>query len=199
MKIEVVTYDAEWPNEFNQIKLELQSILKKINPVVEHIGSTAVPGLAAKPVVDIAIGISSVKDLEKTIDPMLQSNYIYYKVYNTLMPKRRFFVRLKNREDIVKFKNIYEEGNLIPHQQLQAHKLCHIHIWEFGSTEWTRHIAFRNYLIAHAEIRNQYALLKKKLSLKNWVDGNHYNDEKNSFIKTEEAKAVLWYKKLNNK
>lgn len=193
MKIELEEYNSEWSKKFIQIEQELRLILCKLNPVIEHIGSTSVPNLAAKPLIDIAIGVTDLKDLDKTVEPMLKNKYIYYQVYNAVMPYRRFFVGLKSKKDIAKFNNIYKESATIPHEKIQSYKLCHIHVWQFDSAEWIRHIAFRDYLIEHPNIKKKYATLKKELSLKNWIDGNEYNDGKNDFIKIEETKAVLWY------
>jgi len=193
MKIDIVKYNPDWPNTFKQIKKELKTILGELNPRIEHIGSTAVPNLSAKPVIDIAVGIDNFQYLDSTVEPMIQNHYIYYEVYNSGMPQRRLFVGLKNKKDRSKFNNTYKESDPIPHEEILSHRLCHVHIWEYGSSEWFRHIAFRNYLIEHQIIRAQYERLKKQLSTKSWNDGNEYNNGKNSFIKTEESKAILWY------
>jgi GrpB-like predicted nucleotidyltransferase (UPF0157 family) len=198
MKIEIANYIHEWVNSFEQIKKELQTILGKFNPKIEHIGSTSVPNLAAKPVIDIAVGIDSFQDLDNTVEPMVQNFYLYYEVYNSSMPLRRLFVGLKDKKHHLKFKNIYKEGDSIPHEQILTHRLCHVHICEFGTSEWLRHIAFRDYLIENPKIKAQYEALKKLLSTKNWSNGNEYNYGKNSFIKTEESKAILWYNEKHN-
>jgi len=193
MKIEIVAYNLGWKKKFNQIKETLQTVLCELNPTIEHIGSTAVPNLAAKSIIDIAIGVLNLSDLDKTVEPMLNKGYLYYEVYNAIMPFRRFFVGLKNKKDIGNLNNIYKEGDSIPHKEISLYKLCHIHVWKLGSTEWIRHIAFRDYLIEHPNIKIQYETLKKQLSVKNWIDENEYNDGKNDFIKTTETKAVFWY------
>ena len=195
MKIEIVKYNPDWPIRFGQIRQELQTILAKLNPTIEHIGSTAVPNLSAKPIIDIAIGVEKLEDLDKAVEPMVQNNFIYYEVYNTIMPLRRFFIGLNDKKDNEKFNSIYSTKENLPHEKIDPYKLCHIHIWEHNSKEWIRHIAFRDYLIEHPSIKTQYENLKKQLSLKNWSSGNEYNSGKNDFIKTEEAKAVLWCNK----
>ena len=174
MKINIEKYNTEWTSQFEQIKADLCSILVKLNPKIEHIGSTSVPNLAAKPVIDILVGIESSSDLDKTIEPLISNHYIYYEIYNSVMPNRRLFVGLKDKKDIRKFRNIYSKDDLIPHKKISQLRLTHIHIWEDGTES-----------------------LKKQLSLKDWKDGNEYNDAKDSFIKTEEAKAILWYGKNN--
>jgi len=197
LKINIEKYNKEWIVQFEQIKAELCSILIKLCPKIEHIGSTSVPNLAAKPIIDIQVGIENSYDLDKTIEPMINTHYIYYEIYNSVMPNRRLFVGLKDKKYIRNFQNIYSKGDLIPHEKINQLRLTHIHIWEHGTDDWNRHIAFRDYLREHPEIASQYESLKKQLSLKDWKDGNEYNDAKDSFIKTEEAKAILWYRKNN--
>ncbi|MFA4870114.1 MAG: GrpB family protein [Pedobacter sp.] len=65
-----------------------------------------------------------------------------------------------------------------------------------NSEHWMRHIAFRDYLRTHPEIRAEYQQLKEELSTQEWKDGNEYNEAKDSFIKTVEQKAVKWYNQL---
>jgi len=194
MKIDIKEYDPNWPVQFQQIADELSSILKDLNPKIEHVGSTSVPGLAAKPIIDILVGLENSSHLDETIEPMIKSSYIYYPIYNSSMPSRRFYVGLKSKNEISRFKSIYTEGDKIPHDELHKHKLTHIHVWELGTSEWGRHIAFRDYLRNHPTIVSQYRNLKTELSLKSWKDGNEYNDAKDDFIKKEEAKAIIWYK-----
>ena len=195
MKIIIEKYNPIWVKEFKKLKKELASILKNLNPQIEHIGSTSVPSLSAKPIIDIAIGVSKSAELDITICPMIENKFIYYEVYNKVMPKRRLFVGLKNKNDSHKFKKIYSNDEEIPHEKIHSFRLCHIHIWKFGTYEWERHIAFRDYLKEHTKIKDEYELLKVKLSKKNWIDGNEYNFGKNDFIKEIESNAISWYDK----
>ena len=193
LKIEVEKYNPNWINQFHDLKNQLSMILENLNPIIEHIGSTSIPFLSAKPIIDIAVGIRNTSELDLTIDPMIKNQFIYYEVYNKVMPERRLFVGLKDKEDFAKFQKIYSNDDEIPHKRLQIYKLSHVHIWEFESDEWKRHIAFRDYLKKHVEISKRYSHLKNKLSKKDWVDGNEYNDAKNDFIKQVESQAILWY------
>ena len=193
MKIEITPYDPAWPATFSTIKNELQQVLSDLNPKIEHIGSTAVPDLAAKPIIDVAVGLAQVSELDKAVEPMIQNHYIYYKAYNASMPLRRLFVGLKDSGAQHRFNHTYAEAAGIPHAAIAAHRLCHVHVWEYGSSEWIRHIAFREYLMAHPSAALEYAQLKQQLSTLDWRDGNAYNDGKNRFVKALEAKAVSWY------
>ena len=162
MRIELEKYNPNWITQFYDLKNQLSIILEDLNPIIEHIGSTSVQFLSAKPIIDIAVGIKSISELDLAIKPMMKNQFIYYEVYNKVMPERRLFVGLKDKNDIAKFQKIYSYDDEIPHKRIQMYKLSHIHIWEFESDEWKRHIAFRDYLKEHAEIRKIYASIKKK-------------------------------------
>ena len=197
MKIIIEKYNPIWVKEFKKLKKELASILKFLNPQIEHIGSTSVPSISAKPIIDIAIGVSKNTELDLTIGPMVENKFIYYEVYNKVMPKRRLFVGLKNKNDPHKFKKIYSNDEEIPHEKIHCFRLCHIHICKFGTSEWERHIAFRDYLKEYDKIKKEYEILKIRLSQEDWIDGNEYNLGKNNFIKKIESEAIMWYDKHN--
>ena len=194
MKIPIHKYNPKWIQEFINIKNELLNVLNFLNPQIEHIGSTSIHNLSAKPIIDIAIGLKNTSELNLTIKPMLDNNFIYYEAYNIDMPMRRLFVGLKNKNDLKKFNNIFSKCNQIPHKKIQKYKLCHIHIWVYKSTDWNRHIAFRDYLSINNDLKKEYEKLKIKLSNEEWKDGNEYNMSKETFIKKIEKKAVKWYK-----
>jgi len=136
--------------------------------VIEHIGSTSVPGLAAKPVIDIMIGVPSLAMADKQcIEPIKGLGYTYVPEYEKMAPERRYF-RKKNAEDVA------------------TH---HIHLVEMNSSFWKRHIRFRNYLRAHPEAVQEYGDLKKNLATK-FIDTNEYANAKSEFVKRIEALAV---------
>ena len=197
MKLIIEPYNKDWPKQFLSIKKEIQTLLKQYHPIVEHFGSTAVPGLAAKPVIDILVGIEDISHFPHIVDLMLQhESYIYYKVFDKEIPERRLFVRLKDGVDTAGFDQIMNDFNNIPHDKINASRIAHVHIWEYNSSNWIRHIAFRDYLIAHEDVREKYGNIKKELGKKDWAHGMEYNDGKNAFLKEEEAKALVWYEKL---
>ena len=131
MKIEVEKYNPNWITQFYDLKNQLTIILEDLNPIIEHIGSTSIQFLSAKPIIDIAVGIKSISELDLSIKPMIKNQFIYYEVYNKVMPERRLFVGLKDKKDFAKFQKIYSYNNEIPHKRLHKYKLTHIHIWEF--------------------------------------------------------------------
>lgn len=97
MDIKIEPYNAEWNTAFKSIKFDLQAALKGISPKIDHIGSTSIRGLSAKPIIDVLVGVALEDDLERTIQPMLAHGYIYYELYNEMMPYRRFFIKTKNK------------------------------------------------------------------------------------------------------
>ncbi|MGJ1227277.1 GrpB family protein [Sphingobacterium siyangense] len=190
-------YNPIWKANFDSIQNELLVLLKPIRSRVDHIGSTAVEGLSAKPIIDILIGLEEENDLD-LIPFLLQGKcYVYYEKYNEDMPYRRFFVALIDRPEVLGLPEHIAPDDEIP-ARLHDHSLriAHIHSIPTSSVHWLRHIAFRDYLRVHEEVRGQYQVIKEKLILQQWKDGNDYNDAKDEFLKEHEAKAVQWYKKV---
>ncbi|WP_010182321.1 GrpB family protein [Aquimarina agarilytica] len=192
MKINIKKYNSDWGKQFAKQKIELSYILQKYSPRIEHIGSTAVPNLSAKPIIDIAIGLNSMQEIDEIIPIMIDSGFIYISAYNSIMPERRFFINLKNKE---KFKQEYKDVNQIPDEEFYLNKISNIHFWVVNSQEWTRHIAFREYLKFNEKVRVEYQELKETLGNQNWASGTAYNKAKDTFIKQEEHKAIQWYTK----
>ena len=110
------------------------------------------------------------------------------------MPYRRFFVKLKAKPDNILIPNVYYQKDEIPNE-INDYKLAHIHVIEYNSFHWTRHIAFREYLRNHVDIKNEYQAIKINLSNLNWRDGNEYNAAKDNFIKRTEQDAIEWHEK----
>jgi GrpB-like predicted nucleotidyltransferase (UPF0157 family) len=131
---------------------------------VEHIGSTAVPGLGAKPVIDIMPGVRTPEDTNRCIAGLRRLGYEY--VPEDTIPDRLFF------------RKGYPERKL------------HVHVVQVGGDFWVRHIAFRDYLRAHGDAANNYASLKRKLAAQYPHDSLAYTDAKSEFILGIEEKAA---------
>jgi len=199
MKINIESYNKDWPVQFRKLKKEILILLKEFDPVIEHFGSTAVPGLSAKPVIDILVGIENTHCFSQIVELILQhKSYLYYQVFDNEIANRRLFVRLKDDVDYSEFDNVLAEFETIPHDKINQARIAHIHIWEYNSPDWIRHVAFRDYLLSHDVVRKKYGTLKKGLGEKEWKHGMEYNDQKNAFIKIEEAKAIAWYHSQND-
>ncbi|MGE0590702.1 MAG: GrpB family protein [Cyclobacteriaceae bacterium] len=193
MKVIIERYNPDWVDKFGQARKELARCLSEFHPSIEHIGSTAVPGLGAKPKIDILVGLSDASQLDRVVAPMQSIGYTYFKVYEASMPYRRLMVKLLSLHE-ERIPNMIDEGEFYVDGE-QFRSLVHVHAMEFGSEHWTRHIAFRDYLRSNDDVRDQYYDLKKKLSEVEVRDGNEYNKLKNEFIQEIQAKAVEWFKR----
>lgn len=166
MKVTIVEYCPQWREMFEEEMLLLQAVLGEGSAEVEHIGSTAVNGLAAKPVIDIMIGLPDFSVADKLVPRIEALGYEYIKKYEDEMPFRRFFVKNLNG--------------------IRTHQ---IHMVEINSEFWERHLLFRDYLRQNPDISNKYAVLKKELAEGEWGHVNDYADAKSEFIKGIENKA----------
>jgi GrpB-like predicted nucleotidyltransferase (UPF0157 family) len=157
-------YDPEWPNLFLAEKARLDAVLHSYIDVIEHVGSTSVPGLAAKPVIDILVGIHSLGDTPQFV-PLLQAiGYIYVPEYEVDLPERRYLKKV----------------TAIAHTH-------HLHLAETNSKFFHDHIHFRDVLRAHPDVAAAYAELKLRLAAQYRNDRSAYTNAKSDFIQ----KALL--------
>jgi GrpB-like predicted nucleotidyltransferase (UPF0157 family) len=166
MKVTVVEYRPEWQKMFEDEKRILQKALGEIPAQVEHIGSTAVAGLAAKPIIDVMVGLEDFTIADDVVPKVEALGYEYIQKYEAVMPFRRYFIK--------------ERAGIRTHQ---------IHMVGIGGEFWERHISFRDYLRRNPVVAEQYASLKKELAAREWEDVNEYADAKTEFIKEIENKA----------
>jgi GrpB-like predicted nucleotidyltransferase (UPF0157 family) len=192
MKIHIEPYKAHWKELYTSLQRELLTILDGLNPSIEHIGSTSVEGLSAKPVIDIMVGLSGFEP-ESVVHRLLPHSYCYVRAFNAAIPERRFFIRLKTEAD----KSTIIDSPAAITEAINEHKLAHIHVVQFGGDFWERHLAFREYLKHHPEVKNQYQSLKLELAKKDWPDAFSFNEAKDAFIKQVEKLAIQWYKSSN--
>lgn len=166
MKVHLTHYDPIWPERFQQEKKLLAAALQPLQAQIEHMGSTAVPGLAAKPIIDIMIGLEDFAQADTLIPIIQKLGYDYDPEWQVGMPERRYFVKRQ--------------------QEVRTH---HIHMVEAGSEFWNRHLMFRNYLRNNPHIRDEYASLKWELVKRDWQELNDYANAKTAFIRRVEAQA----------
>jgi GrpB-like predicted nucleotidyltransferase (UPF0157 family)/ribosomal protein S18 acetylase RimI-like enzyme len=165
--VEVAPYDAQWPARFAHEAAAVRAALGDAVVAIEHVGSTSVPGLAAKPVIDMMPLLRDIRDANKGIAAMAASGYIPRGEFG--LPGRSYFVK----------------GS--------AHaRLVHCHAYAFDHPEVERHLAFRDYLRTHAAARRAYAALKIELAQKHPTDIVAYMDGKDGLIKQLEAEALRW-------
>jgi GrpB-like predicted nucleotidyltransferase (UPF0157 family) len=162
MSIVVISpYSADWPKYFSVLHDELLSVFMPTVVAVEHIGSTAVPGLAAKPVIDVLLGANSLAEIEAKIKPLSELGYLYVPKYEREIPMRRYFVK----------------------SSATALRV-HMHAVETGSRLWREHLAFRDALRGNSTLRNQYQSLKLQLAQAFADDKSSYTAAKHPFIQS---------------
>ncbi|AXY74260.1 GrpB family protein [Paraflavitalea soli] len=194
MKITIETYQPAWVDKFQQEKAIIEAALAPLAPVVEHIGSTSVPGLGAKPIIDMLVGVGQEAQLDQTIQPMMAAGYTYFRKHEPAMPYRRFYVRLIGPLGQTAPAKVDIGEPFVIGQDFKS--VTHIHLLVKDTIHWTRHIAFRDYLRTHPDIAAQYDTLKRTISLRDFKDGIAYNEAKDHFMKKVEAEALDWYNHL---
>ncbi len=150
--IEVVPYDPNWPRAFEEEAKKLEGILGSHCLKIYHIGSTAVPGLAAKPIIDIMVVVKDILEVDKLIPHFEELGYVAKGEHG--MPFRRFF-------------------------QTKTH---HIHVFEESSAEVERHLQFRDYLRANDQALTEYESLKLFLAKQHPDDRHAYTAGKEAFV-----------------
>lgn len=181
VKLKVLPYKESWPEQFNVIRSQLEEALPAGVITIEHIGSTAVPGLAAKPIVDILIGATNIGALNNTADTLAELPNLYYVPYwEDVMPFRRFFIQTVTAfQDAATPKVIRDRSwNDIPHTS----RLAHIHATTKEHPFFREHLEFRDILRKNEQLRQAYENLKLELSGKEWESGADYADAKAVFI-----------------
>lgn len=153
--VRLTTYTTEWARLFQEEKSRLLTTLGEDILDIQHVGSTSLPGMTAKPIIDIAIAVKNFEEARVCIKPIEQLGYEYKGEFG--IPRRHYFVK----------------GNPRTH---------HIHMNEISSRDWEDQITFRNYLIRHQEMAKEYAELKLELAQRYPTDRQAYTDGKTSFV-----------------
>jgi GrpB-like predicted nucleotidyltransferase (UPF0157 family) len=91
--VHVVPWSADWPLAFDRLRDALREVFAPREVEIEHIGSTAVPGLAAKPVIDVLVGVGRLDEAEAAIPALAARGFLYVSKYERELPMRRYFVR----------------------------------------------------------------------------------------------------------
>ena len=165
--VKVVPHNPEWKKMYEQEKEVLKAILGGLLLEVYHIGSTSIPDICAKPVIDV---LPVVKDITKVDNLNEQFEAQGYEGKGEFgLPGRRYFVK----------------G--------EPQRTHHIHIYETGNPEVIRHLAFRDYMRTHPQEARAYSDLKEKLAHQFANDRDAYIDGKDSFVKERERRALLWW------
>jgi GrpB-like predicted nucleotidyltransferase (UPF0157 family) len=165
--IVIVPYDASWPARFQKEAQRLRAALGPIVLDLQHVGSTSVPGLDAKPLLDIMLVVTDLAALDERNQDMIA---LGYEPQGALfVPNSRFFAK----------------GG-------DASRTHHIHSYPPGHSEIARHLDFRDFLRCHPEEARQYAELKKQLAEAHRDDLPAYNDGKTPLIRALTERAHQW-------
>jgi len=182
MRIELSAYQANWPQKYQDIRQEILASIGDHVTAIEHVGSTSIPNLIAKPVIDVQVGLISESYLDQIVAPMIERGFTYDEIYTPLVPERRMFqlVIPKGKESPEPPGNVTDSNyNIREHFNVVAN----IHIVAFKSSWWYRHLLFRDTLRENNELRDQYQQLKQDLSQQNWESVNDYAAAKTAFIR----------------
>ena len=157
----VADYSPDWPAQFERLRGALLDRFADVAIDVQHIGSTSVPGLAAKPVLDLLLGAPTLADIEAKRDALAAFGFEYVPKYERELPDRRYFVRAA--------------GDSL----LRAH----LHGVIAGGTLWREHLRFRDALRTDDALRDRYQALKRDLAARHVHDKAAYTDAKAPFIR----------------
>ena len=164
----VVPYDPRWPLEFERASSQVSVAMGPVMMAVHHIGSTSIPGLLAKPVIDMLAEVSDLSSVDQRADVMEGLGYEVMGEFG--ITGRRYFRR----------------------NDAQGRRTHQIHALVAGCLNVIRHLAFRDYLRAHPTPTRQYGELKQTLAEAHPHDVEAYMDGKDAFVKHIELQAIAW-------
>jgi GrpB-like predicted nucleotidyltransferase (UPF0157 family) len=157
--IEVVDYDPSWPRRYEEERDRIAAALGDAVVAIEHVGGTAVPGLPAKPVIDLMVGVEDIERAGPAVAGLINLGYEYVPEFESQLPQRRYFRR----------------GSPETH---------HVHMVAVGSDFWEEHLLFRDYLRSNPQAAEEYGKLKRGLADRFRFDRDAYRAGKVPFIDT---------------
>jgi len=160
--VRIVDWSPAWPGRFVRERARIVAALGERAERVEHVGSTAVPGLAAKPIVDLQVSVVDIEDEGAYVADLVGAGYV-------LRVREHAHRMLRTRERDV-----------------------HVNVCDVGGDWERRHLLFRDWLRHDAEDRHAYEALKRRLATRDWPDMNAYAEAKSAFIAAATARAERW-------
>lgn len=159
--ISIHPYDPQWPIQFEREKARILTALGPLLLEIEHFGSTSVPGLAAKPIIDMLAAVSHLEDVSVCAEPLRRLGYedAAVQLGRWTVPDRRLFCR-----------GAYNEGS------------HHLQLVEMGSAPWVGNLRVRDYLRAHPKAVERYARLKQGLATTHGTDIDGYTEGKTALL-----------------
>src|SRR5437762_6616898 len=157
-QVHLEDYDPMWPARFAVERQRLAEVLEPwMAGPIEHVGSTAIPGLTAKPIIDIMVAVRTLEESRPAIDVLRGLSYLYF----------------PHRADVMHW-------FCKPSPEIRTH---HLHLVPFRSRLWTERLVFRDYLRSHPLAASEYATLKARLAEEHRSDREAYTDAKGPFIR----------------
>ena len=167
-QVTVVPYDPQWPAAFERAAREVKEALGESLLAIHHIGSTSIPGIHAKPIIDM---LAVASDLLRVDERAQRMRGIGYEVMGEFGIEGRRYFRRDNAAGV---------------------RTEHVHTFAVESSHVRRHLAFRDFLGAHPELAQQYSQLKQRLAAAYPLDIQACMDGKEAFIRQTEANALEW-------
>ncbi len=153
--VRVCPYTPQWSQIFSEEQSRLQACIGDSVLDIQHVGSTSIPGMAAKPILDIAVAVADFEEAARCVPPLEQLGYLYRGENG--IPRRHYFVK----------------GDPVIH---------HLHMVEIQSEQWASMIGFRDHLRHHPDVVQAYAALKQQLVEQFPTDRKAYQEGKEEFI-----------------
>ena len=165
--VRIVDCEAAWPALAEAELHRIQETLGGVAVRLEHVGSTAVPGLAAKPILDLLLSVAAIEPRQRYVQPLERLGYLFAPAPES--PDLHFFARPPERP-----------------------RTFHLHVCEAGSEHELRHVAVRDFLRAHDEEAARYEALKRRVAGRHPQDRLAYIEGKSAYVAALEGRAVRW-------
>jgi GrpB-like predicted nucleotidyltransferase (UPF0157 family) len=165
--VRIVDYDPAWPAEAARELARIGAVLGELAVRLEHVGSTSVPGLAAKPIVDLQVSVAVLAPCAPYVTPLEGLGYLFVPFPDS--PEYHFFGK--------------------PQERPRTH---HLHVCTVGSQEELRHLAVRDYLCADRGEAERYEAVKRESARRHPEDRDAYMDGKDAYVKELERRALDW-------
>jgi GrpB-like predicted nucleotidyltransferase (UPF0157 family) len=162
--VEVVDYDPDWTRAYAEERDRIGAAIGAAILAIEHVGGTAVPGLPAKPVIDLMVGVEDIERAGPAVAALINLGYEYVPEFESELPDRRYFRR----------------GTPDTH---------HVHMVAVSSDFFAEHLLFRDWLREHPQAAEEYGKLKRGLASRHRFDREAYRAGKVPFIDTVVAAA----------
>ena len=166
-QIKIASYSPEWPRRFEGERVLLATVFPSATCQIEHVGSTAVPGFGAKPIIDVLVGAATLAEIEMRIPALEVLGYQYVPEHEAEFPQRRIFAKPTVRPSQV-----------------------HVHAVKIDSRFWAHQLLFRDVLRADPALAAEYCALKIELAGRFGDDREGYADAKGPFIEQAVQRAA---------